>query len=56
MYGKESYLVSVIRKISLANRPMKFTDSSTRANLGMGIVVDWYTDCQSWTLDSQEKE
>ena len=43
------YLVSVMRRISLASRPTKVTDSeSERGNRGMGMVVDWYTDCQSW--------
>ena len=42
------YLVSVMRRISLASRPTKVTDSeSERGNWGMGMVVDWYTDCQS---------
>ena len=36
-----NYLGSVILNISRASLPMKFTDSSTRGNLGMGIVVDW---------------
>jgi hypothetical protein len=36
-----AYFGSVILKISLANRPMKFTDSSTGGNIGIGIVVDW---------------
>lgn len=44
-----SYLGSVILRISLANRPMKFTEASVGANLGMGIAVDWYTLCQSST-------
>lgn len=38
--NEAAYLVSVILKISLANLPMKFTDSSTGGNFGMGIVVD----------------
>ena len=41
LHKQISYLVSVIRRISLARRPMKFTDSSTGGNFGIGIVVDW---------------
>ena len=36
-----THLVSVILKISRASLPMKFTDSSTGGNFGIGIVVDW---------------
>lgn len=41
-------LVSVMRRISWARRPTNVTELSTGLQRGMGMVVDWYTDCQSW--------
>lgn len=46
--SEETYLGSVIRRISLQRRPMKVADSSTEGNLGIGMWVDWCTLCQSW--------
>ena len=36
-----TYLGSVIRRISLAMRPIKLTEWSTGGKRGMGIVGDW---------------
>jgi len=40
-HEQQTYLPSVILRISRASLPMKFMDPSTGWNLGMGISLDW---------------
>ena len=47
-HNKPTYLGSVIRKISRANRPINVAERSLEGSRGIGTAVDWNLLCQSW--------